>query len=166
VHIWKRSNLYWTAFSSLPQWKEIYPILKTLLKFCIIAIKLFKYENLLIFFLEICFHNYFAVLPINPVIKGIGRKNCRGRWQWKNKDREIEPISFPLLCQWRVKVRTGHTKAHPKETMHQERRVKSEDLLYGETPIFGKMPNFSKNFCIFSGPHLSLISPATRAAKN
>jgi len=39
-----------------------------------------------------------------------------------------------------------YAQGSPQGTLHQEPRVKTEDLFFGETPIFEKMPTFSENF--------------------
>jgi len=59
---------------------------------------------------------------------GVGRKTSRREEAMENQDREIEPISFPLLYQWWVKGRNGHTqRAHRKGTLPC---VKIEDLFW------------------------------------
>jgi len=77
-------------------------------------------------------------LFLNAVLnsKGVGRKTFGGRGQRKHQDREIASISLPLFYQWRVRGRTGHApRAHLKGTLHQEPRVKSEDLFMEKYPF-------------------------------
>jgi len=60
------------------------------------------------------------------------------------------PVSLPLLYQWGVKVRNGHTsRAHLKVTLHQEPSEKMKTM-FGETPIFRKNAYlFKKSQAIF-----------------
>jgi len=100
--------------------------------------------------------------------KGVGRKISREPTD--NQDRKIIPISLPPFYQWRVGWDTELAPSnHFKITLHQEPCIKSEDLFFGETFIFGKMTTFSKNVrsfscekTLYSGlQHLALIIPAS-----
>jgi len=82
------------------------------------------------------------------------------------------PISIPLLYQWRVKRRNGHTpRAQLKETLHQEPRVKSEGLFWEKLPFSGKCLSFwrisghfrTKKLCV--RVHTCLLT-STSEAKN
>jgi len=44
-------------------------------------------------------------------------------------------------------------------TLHQEPHIKSEDLYFGETSIFGKMPTVLENFSPFSCENFIPKSP-------
>jgi len=85
----------------------------------------------------------------------VSAKKFPGLGQWKNKDREIAPISTHLLYQWRVRGRTGHTpRIQLKGTLHQEPSVKNEEIFWRNTPflenayLFRKYQNIivQKNF--------------------
>jgi len=79
--------------------------------------------------------------------KGVGRKFSGEREQKEHHDRETAPISLPPFYQWRVRGRTGHAPwAYLKGTLHQEPRVKSEDLFMDKYPFSKKLPIFSENF--------------------
>jgi len=57
----------------------------------------------------------------------------------------------PLLYQWRVRRRTGHThRDHLKETLHQEPHVKMKTFFGDILTIFWKMPTFLEHFRPFS----------------
>jgi len=106
-----------------------------------------------------------------------GRRQKNFCWggQWKNQDREIAPISLPLLLyQWRVKVRTGHTpRAHLEESLQSpqgsaaEPRIKIEGLFWRNAHFRENDYLFIKFQAIFvrkkklhTELHLSLITPA------
>jgi len=50
-------------------------------------------------------------------------------------------------------------KIHLKKTLHQEPRVKDENLFLGETLISGKMHTFSENLGYFRAKKLSTQIP-------
>jgi len=59
-----------------------------------------------------------------PIFKDVGRKISRRGPMEKPRLRNT-PISLPLLYQWRVKRRNGHTpRAELKGTQHHEPCVK------------------------------------------
>jgi len=84
--------------------------------------------------------------------RGQGRrqKNFQGRGgKWKNQDREIAPISLPLLISGELGAQWSYTQAHLRRTLHQEPRVKLKTFFW-ETPISVKVLIFLENFRPFS----------------
>jgi len=89
------------------------------------------------------------------VLQGRLQKIFQGGGQWKNQDREMAPVSLPLLDQWRIKGETRHTL---KGTLHQELRVKSEDLFLENTHFRKNAYLFRKFQAIFVRKNLVLAS--------
>jgi len=108
------------------------------------------------------------------------QKNFRKEWQKKYQNREIAPISLPQFHQWQVRERTGLAPKALKGTLHQEPRLKSEDL-FSEilNPFLEKCLSFQKilghfrakkktNFVTWSplGLNHPCLLTSTSAAKN
>jgi len=69
-------------------------------------------------------------------LKVSAEKFSGGRGQKEQQDREIAPISLPPFYHWRVRGLTGHAhRAYFKGTLHQEPRIKSEDLFMEKYPF-------------------------------
>jgi len=68
----------------------------------------------------------------------------------ESQDREIAPISLPPFYQCRVRGRTGHApRIHLKGMLHQELRIKSEDLFLEKHPFPGKCLYLFRKFQAF-----------------
>jgi len=99
---------------------------------------------------------YAKLALMHNVIKGVGRNIFR-EGSMENQGREIALISLPLLYQWRVRGRIGYTpRAHLERALIQEPRIKNENLVFEEAPVFGKNAYLIKKI---SGHFRALKSP-------
>jgi len=77
----------------------------------------------------------------------------------ENQGREIAPISLQLnFIIGGLGGAMGIHPGSPQGNLHQESRVKSEDL-FGEMPIFGKMPIVLEKFRPFLCENLCTRAP-------